>query len=367
LRAGDADGDADMTGRITRDYLALLGLSDFDTMDEAHVAWPTDRPGEAQSSLTVGLTLAVVYGSLGFAAVARDLARQSGIGIERERDDGRILRFVAPPGETLEVRVPPGASEQATAGVYHPPDEPGVVVVDLRQSPRLALMGQEGGLVVHTGETGLDLASVAPASPLEPLAPIESPVSVWLPLIEDASARDLVGERIRTPSSWAYAVSAGIIARLVEPDSGIAARQAVERLLRGEIDPLMAGPRLWAQALTDAERHTLRDLALAEVDAIDQEIRDLAEAVHADAPGWPARWISLCHRRDDLEGVRLLLAETGAVDALEAALRDVDREGELLRLSTPSSADLIDERARRVGLTAPLAWWGSYPIDDWPS
>jgi hypothetical protein len=70
-------------------------------------------------------------------------------------------------------------------------------------------------------------------------------------------------------------------------------------------------------------------------------------------------WRALCHERDDLEGVRVLLREAGAGGQLEEALRETDASGRAVRFSWPREVDVDDERLRRAALSNPGAWWGS--------
>ena len=66
----------------------------------------------------------------------------------------------------------------------------------------------------------------------------------------------------------------------------------------------------------------------------------------------------VAYRRDDLEGVLVLLDARGSDAALRAALRAVDREGLLLRHALPADGRWDDdERLRRAALKSPGAWW----------
>ena len=70
-------------------------------------------------------------------------------------------------------------------------------------------------------------------------------------------------------------------------------------------------------------------------------------------------WQALCWDRDDVDGIRVLLREAGAGEALTSALRALDETGRAVRFSWPSDVDVHDERLQRISEADPGAWWGS--------
>ncbi len=356
-----------MSAPLTPHELASLGLEGVELGEQVEVPWPAGAPGEAQSLATIGVTLAALYSSMGFSAVADAVTARAGLFLERGRDAAHVLRVTSDSERRLDLRVGNVDPTTAAAAVYRPADEPGVLLLDLRRLDIAAVFGPTGGLVVRVSDSGVQIAHVSAPLTIESLAPIEAPVEQWAQAAGDAWVSEQVAAQLSYRSTWSTGVAAGMVARLVEPASGAGARAALQKLLRGEVDPAVAAPRQWARQLTDAEVRTLNDLALAKVDVLHREIDALADDVHEDRPHWRERWRRLCHHRDDVENVRVLLHEAGRAEVLNEALLDLDRAGESLRLSVPWTDDLADERARRVASADPLAWWGTYQPDEMSS
>jgi hypothetical protein len=65
----------------------------------------------------------------------------------------------------------------------------------------------------------------------------------------------------------------------------------------------------------------------------------------------------LARAREDLEGMRSLLAAVAGSPELDRVLADVDRRGRALRLTTLAGFHLEDERLARVAIIDPTAWW----------
>jgi len=110
--------------------------------------------------------------------------------------------------------------------------------------------------------------------------------------------------------------------------------------------------------LPEAEAQALALHAVAECAALCLDVEDLVADVHTDAEGWDDAVREVVYRRDDLEGVLVLLDARGSDAALRAALRAVDRDGLLLRHALPVDGRWDDdERLRRAALKSPGAWW----------
>jgi hypothetical protein len=332
-------------------------LDKLDPGEVSYIAFPGDQSGEAAGWFTGGM--AALYSMLSFGAPNQALVDR--VGIELSHGQGRpsVVRFVtADPRTSVRVFFGENAQPPTSDAFYNPPGEPGVSVADLSRLPEVTLVSDEGGVSVRWTRGGIYVQEIRPFN-IAPLVGIEAPVMDWLQNVSDtwvvAEAKRLVESR----TSWCQVVAAGLIARHVEPPRGVAAREAVGRLLHGEVDPIVAAPRAWARTLTRAQLQTIEDLALSEVDVIQLDLQELLPAVHENREGWQQRWHRLCQRRDELEDVRLILHEANADHVLSDALLDIDQEGEALRLSVPWTTALEDERATRVAAGDPFAWWGA--------
>ena len=67
--------------------------------------------------------------------------------------------------------------------------------------------------------------------------------------------------------------------------------------------------------------------------------------------------IAVCHGRDDLECLSLVLAEGAAGQRLAVAIAALDDDGQILMRQWPEGLVLDDERLERVAAGEPSAWW----------
>jgi hypothetical protein len=142
-------------------------------------------------------------------------------------------------------------------------------------------------------------------------------------------------------SRWQDTLIAGRIARLLQPL---------------DAPPLIAA-RTWSRTLSPGQRGLIERYATVAARQLTIRLERLQSTIVPDEPGLVDRWRRLCHDRDDLEGIRVLLREAKAGDALAAALREGDAVGRALHFSWPSTADVHDERLQRVAEGDPGAWW----------
>lgn len=268
----------------------------------------------------------------------------------------------------LSVSAARAAAGYPLGPVHFLPDDPGIAVIDTRRLRDFIVYSARGAVhVVATPSTIIvrlwlpsRSAQVVPFVP--PLADIEAPLEEWLAALDDYWLKQEVRSKIRVGGTWMVAVGAGMLTSLHEPAD---ARAASARLLAGQPDTVHAAPRRWARSLEAAERETLVDLALAEIDILHRAIDELQAKLDAAQPraGWRHDWEALCTRRDDLECVRILLHEAGAADRVHDALRQLDRAGWHLRLAVPQPDAGAGERRRRVTARDPEAWWGAPDLD----
>ncbi len=162
---------------------------------------------------------------------------------------------------------------------------------------------------------------------------------------------------LETRGSWSVCVAAGQHGRLADPAAFGDPRAIVEAQLRGDAPGWLSAPRRWVRSLEPEQVSTMSRLALAEVDRL-SELADHLERADPEADEWLEDWRRLCYARDDLEGVRVLLAERGVSADVDAHVATLDRAGRSLRVAAPLARLGRDERLRRASLADPDAWWG---------
>jgi hypothetical protein len=342
-----------------REDLDRLGLAEFEIGDAVSFSWPLPETSEALgrgevANLTFAAMLAVKF-AVPFSTVSSAALGEFELAASQTRT--RVLRLSAPVDRQLEIKALKG-SLRAGQNLYVPPEEPGTVYVDTSSVPNIVARAGSTGIVVSATDAGLNLAPLVKPIEVPALERLDPPVMEWTRHFNDPWLVDLVVARCHAQNSWSRLVAAGMLARLTTPSSGDDARAWVQAFISGKVDEGLAAPRRWIRSLSDRQVRTAEQLSLAEVDALHEAVDAVASDVDQNVAHWADEWRELCHRRDDVECVVVLLDEAGGMTHLREALTSLDREGDLLRLSVPPEIRGGDERMRRVALKNPGCWWG---------
>lgn len=199
-------------------------------------------------------------------------------------------------------------------------------------------------LIALTGSTGAEPLAFGSISPsglrLQGLhAWPAPPLGAWRDDIGEAEWRILAEDAAAT--RWQDTLVAGRIARLLQPLDAAS----------------LIAARTWSRTLSPGQRGLVERYATVAARQLTIRLERLQSTIVPDQPGLADRWRTLCHDRDDLEGIRVLLREAKTGAAVAAALRDADAVGRALHFSWPSNADVHDERLQRVAEGDPGAWW----------
>ena len=332
------------------ELLAALGLSDRDIGETESVAWPEPAVGEARGLGARELQPAVLANRR-VVPIAAALLAGAGVHAFAAADASGLVKVVG--RGRVRVRVGPAGQGRT----FQRPEEPEVAWVDAERAGPFLVESDAGRLLASVERGRLTLQRVSPPPASAPLAGIAEPADGWLRSSRDAWLQDEARRTLETPGPWPVCVAAGLHARLA--DAGVHGDPAAiaEALVRGEVQPWLAAPRRWVRSLAPEQVDTMRRLALDAVDRLGALAAEL-EGAEPEGDGWREGWRRLCRSRDDLDGVRVLLAERGAARELDAAVGALDRTGRALRMSAPLARLGPDERLRRARLADPDAWWG---------
>jgi hypothetical protein len=269
------------------------------------------------------------------------------LGLQIEVDPGvGQLRVISRGAGAFQIR--PSLHE----GRAEAADEAGISRVTLQQTGRFLIETASGTpLVVGWREAGALLLRPVYAWP-------GPPVEEWTVNTQDTWMQGQLGQGLGA-DAWARTSLAGQLARLCEPEVKDVAALIASGRLRELVSEAELAPRRWARALDAVSRQALEQQAVRRAEALGDDLTDLFDTLSADMSEASANWARLCHRRDDIESVRVLLREAGAADALDSALEAADRTGRAIRINLDASISAVDERLRRVALGDPSAWWGS--------
>jgi hypothetical protein len=194
---------------------------------------------------------------------------------------------------------------------------------------------------------------------LQPVFPWPAPpLGEWIEAVMDEELKALASERLQA-DRWVSTTVAGMLARLQTPGTDTEARTRLAALQAGRDPSPALKPRLWVRSFSPAQRDALERFARVRARSLASRLASLVDRLSPDLPDLVEQWRTLCHERDDLEGVRVLLREAGSGAGLEGALHDADTPGRAIRFSWPPGVEVDDERLRRAALSNPAAWWGS--------
>jgi hypothetical protein len=231
-------------------------------------------------------------------------------------------------------------------------DAAGIARVTLQQDGRFLIESAAGSPMVVGWRDSRNLL-------LRPVYPWAAPpVEEWTTMTTDRWMQDRLSQGARA-DAWTRTSLAGQLARLCEPESRDVAALIASGRLQDLVSEVELAPRRWARALPPSEKAALEQQAVRRAEALGDDLTDLFDTLSADMAEASESWAHLCHRRDDIESVRLLLKEAGTGAALDAALEALDRTGRAVRINLEASLTSDDERLRRVALGDPSAWWGS--------
>jgi hypothetical protein len=235
------------------------------------------------------------------------------------------------------------------------------VRLPLRQSFRCVIAAPDRSALALLQHRPEDLR----VQPVYPWA--DPPIDVLMEQPDDAPLNAMTQERAKHADRWERTLILGMLARLAAPVAGNP-RARLQAMMSGapSLTEAPLSPRLWFGQLTARHRALIARRAIAHGQILVADLEDCRDALVPTNQRLAATWLDLCHRRDDLEGVRVLLrsVDVSEVEALETALRDVDAVGKADRFSWPPEIEVDDERLRLVALSDPGAWWGStiYPV-----
>jgi hypothetical protein len=329
--------------------LRRLGLEELEpTPIPAPEPPPRSETGQGLTAATLAQLRDAPAAAL-FDPVALPELEDAGFLLFRHRTHPAIVK-VSGPGAGLRVRV------EAESPHVLPCEENEAVLIDTARAPAVAVLAPTGndGVLIEGGE----LAVLEERIPLPPEASVASDAIAWARVSADPWLLAEVEPYAADPGPLAQAIAAGIVARLAPPPASRAEKQAaVEALLAGRPMPELYPERTWALGLGHDQRATIERHALAAADFIGEELERLARDPEPGDPGYRAELRAARRMRDDLEGVRILLAVGGGGARLAAALADLDERAEIIVRSLPAPAREGDERLRRAAQVNPEGWW----------
>lgn len=330
-----------MSDDRVRELLTELGLSEFELGAAEAVELPAALVGQAKGIPTLSDLRSRVM-----VPVAAAVLTAAGFQAQIAADGSRVVRFLSSsPDQPLVAHT---LSASGFSGVIAS-GEKDVVWIDLNAAGMFLLEGGGRRVIAEVEEERLLLRELAPGVALARLSAIPAPQGGWLGMTSDTWLNDRVAELMAIGDSWSVGIAAGMQARLTNPAKPVAPGEV--------LDASITRPRQWARALTAAEASTLERLALAEVDRLNGVLDDLTVAGELD-DDWCLDWVRACESRDDLEGLRLLLAEAGRAAVLTDQLAVVDRAGVELRMRAPLARVSPGERLHRARLLDVDSWWG---------
>ena len=339
--------------------LALFGLSGLTAApDRVQLEWSQADDSHALGAAGAALAFSALA-SMAFVGEPFSDVRDAALGrleVAVSSPARRVLRVSAPAGVPLHVRVPHGT--EAAEVTYVPDEDPGTAYLDLSAAVAMVVRAGTDIVLVQGDGAGVLATPLVPSSTTLSTLAVLPDIAAWAGSCSDGWLGEQVEPLAASPDAWTRLVAAGMLARLPTPDHGAQARAWVDALRHGVVDATLAGPRRWIKSLEPSDAKAIIDASVAECASLSLDIEDAIAGVDANADGWDDVAREVAHRRDDLEGVLVLLDARGEDVDLRTALAAVDRIGASLQASLPDDWAGDDERLRRAALKAPGAWWG---------
>lgn len=175
---------------------------------------------------------------------------------------------------------------------------------------------------------------------------VDPPATLWGDALDaDPWLAEVVREMGDTGHAWDRVAAVGLVAR----HSGSE--------LAGADDEPARRVGVWAAELPRPQRDALAVQAIEEARLISVGLEELAQEPDPEDDVWVDEIMEIMRRRDELEGVRWVLAQAGGSDAFERVLAIVDADARALLDALPRWDVGWDEHIPRAALIAPDAWW----------
>jgi hypothetical protein len=319
--------------------------------------WPELPAGEARGVVAKVTLAAVLSGTTPMNPATIPALEQIGVTVESADRAPWNVRLSTPvPNGVVAVRI----SGDAHDAVLTQSKETNEAAVDLVKAGSVLITGPHGDVLATADAHGVTVSPVSGVV-VERMATIEAPALEWLSNAQstDEWLRSEVSELLQRGGAWANIVAAALVARYSEPATPAVAKQWLEATLARQAVPALAAPRQWARQLKPAQVRTVQELARAEATRVELMLDDVADTAVPEEGPWQSAWLSVCHGRDDLEGVCILLHEASAAEVLQKPLARLDHTGRMVCSVIPRKFVTGDERIRRARRVSPESWWSA--------
>jgi hypothetical protein len=265
--------------------------------------------------------------------------------------NSRVLKVSSTDGSEVHV-LRPTRTHAASATASEPDwyldrDDPGTVFLQLGDEPRAVVTTEHrSGILVEAD--GRSVTQLFLALEPETCPPMESPASQWSERLNDPWLQQEVASVLAGSHPLRHVVAVGLLKRMHSPNDDPV--QTAKKLLAGDRVGWLARPHEWLRCLSPAQRRTAERLAC-------ERSEQLAGEMARGSRLTSDQVLRVLVERDDLEGVRLLLRETGAGQRLDAAIEALDQAASGWQPGNLRQACEGSERLRRARLLDPAAWW----------
>jgi hypothetical protein len=334
-----------MSHNDIKNELALLGFPEVDVVDVATLQSTEESQGSP--ARVVALALAV------FSYVSAPACEELGFFLKRGSDTQLQVMSNSP----FSVESSNEPTEDSM--LWHQDGDTRALSLDIAQLGDVVLVQPDGSLL-HAKMQGDKLRLVAGTLNVDVqlFEKGPSPLIEWTAGLADSWMLDQIAA-VEAWDEWGHVLTIARFARLVDATPTPASRsETLASLLRGEPRPWLEGPISWAKALTAAQHERLEQVALNAIDQLHDELVELEDDDEPEDAAWRQRLLDALGRRDDLQGVCLLLGHAGDNSVVVRALENVDQRGERFAFvmgNRPALKDIQLARARDIEMTDP--WW----------
>lgn len=336
---------------LTADELSRFGLETVAVGDAEVLPVPEEIVSKGATTTGIASFQDVVEGTeeTDFLELKVHAATVTGFSLERAERNPAILM-------ARSHEAPFRLEGQDAEGTWR--EDPETVLFDLARlkQPVALLFADDTGIALRPTDDDFLIGPIL-GRPIDVprFAAITSDIEVWVGEETDVWLAEKCRNHLKHQGLYHHVVAIGLLARLKTPEN---ITESVRRIFEGEYDPVADRERAWARNLDENQIEAIETSAVAEVILLEEHLERLFEFVDSIDPSWHSAVLDALCRRDDLEGVRVLLAARIEDNALQMAVKSLDQTGLHFVISVPPLPEAVrNVRLRRAASVNPEAWW----------
>jgi len=185
---------------------------------------------------------------------------------------------------------------------------------------------------------------------------VVSPLNEWVETLYDEWLENKIRRLIETGEPWDHIVALGMLAKIWKPTSPELTNEILSYTGPEIAHPIFFRVEKWAKSMPSETCQALERLAIAEAGMLSDILEEIIRK-KPESEGWISQAESLIHRRDDLDGVEVILRNAGGGKTLKHVVATLDELGWQWVESLHKWPLPDDEGLTRLSWYYPNLWW----------